>query len=130
MKSCHAVRWMVITLGACWLTYLGDASGSGSKDINADPIEIAESDYIQIKSRVECIMHKIVDSISSNSEKDRIKKSQSDWMKFIYEDAKIRADLTSGGGSAYAIDYLSNLREHYQKRELDLKRVLHSVSRE
>ena len=60
-------------------------------------------------------------------ENEHFKEAQQKWLSFRDAEACFQAGLTSGGGSAYSIDYMSERLELTRERIRLLKKVLDSV---
>ena len=62
--------------------------------------------------------------LQSAQQKKDLTKAQKAWIAFRDSNAAFRAGVTSGGGSAYSMDYLANLTELTQQRNKQLKALL------
>ena len=62
--------------------------------------------------------------------KQELVKAQKAWIAFRDADAAFQAGITSGGGSAYSIDYMGNLAEMTEERTKELKALLKQFGEE
>lgn len=69
--------------------------------------------YTQLQSR-----------LKSPRAKDELAKAQRAWIAFRDSDSAFRAGITSGGGSAYSMDYMGNQAELTEQRTKKLKTFL------
>lgn len=78
--------------------------------LRADPpevVDLARNELRQAERQMTAVVKKIQHQLSDKNARKSFMQAQSSWLHFRDAEARFQASLTSGGGSAYLVDYLS-----------------------
>ena len=91
---------------------------------NDHPTTIADQSFKLADAELNSTYKLLQSRLQSASQKSELTKAQKAWIAFRDSDATFRAGVSSGGGSAYSMDYLANLTELTEQRAKELKALL------
>ncbi|NBV85240.1 MAG: DUF1311 domain-containing protein [Verrucomicrobia bacterium] len=84
---------------------------------------LADVEYKKADKELNEIYQKIIKRVQPSSKQDLIE-SQRAWLTFRNLDAKVRAGISSQGGSSYSTDYIAILTDLTNQRIASLKSML------
>jgi len=120
MNLFTTIRIVVI---AWILAFAGQSFGQ------TDVVDAAEKEFKKADAEMNAAYQKVLSVLVKAPDHGKIliadlKKAQRAWLVFRDAEAAIRAGVSSGGGSAYSMDYLANLATLTEQRTKDLNRLL------
>lgn len=82
-----------------------------------DVQDIASKDLESAKIKLNAALGRVTKSVEKDPKlMESLKKAHQAWEKAAFADAEFRASLSSKGGSAFTVDYLSYLTDTFENR--------------
>lgn len=79
--------------------------------------DVAQGEFNASKAKLTAAFERVLKAFDAERKiVESLQKAHKAWQTSAYADAELRAGISSRGGSAYTIDYLSNLAESFESR--------------
>ena len=93
-------------------------------DAQVEVKDIAAANFNKAEAKLKVCYEKVLEGTRNKVTKKSLIASQEMWLKYRDHEASFRAGLSSGGGSAYTMDFLGYLTDLTNQRLEDLTKIL------
>jgi uncharacterized protein YecT (DUF1311 family) len=87
----------------------------------------AEIDYKKSNTELNSLYNKVIKKLPDTLSRTKLVNTQKAWIIFRDLDAKFRAEISSNGGSAYSMDFISNLTDLTNQRITQLNSIFNAL---